>query len=89
MKVEVSPRNMTCGEQGTARYCLQTGGYYRECDFCDATNASLHHNPEYLTDIQTDEQEQTSWQSVTMDQNVHMGLVNLTVNLSELCTKPW
>ena len=39
------------------------------------------HNTSYLTDIHTD-QSQTSWQSVTMNENVHMTLVNLTVNLS-------
>ena len=41
-----------------------------------------HHNASYLTDINT-EQNQTSWQSVTMDENVHMTLVNLTVNMSK------
>ena len=40
------------------------------------------HNATYLTDIHT-EKNQTSWQSVTMNENVHMTLVNLTVNLSE------
>ena len=41
-----------------------------------------HHNASYLTDINT-EQNQTSWQSVTMNENVHMTLVNLTVNMSQ------
>ena len=34
--VQVDPPQMTCGIQQAAQYCLQTGGYYRECQVCDA-----------------------------------------------------
>jgi len=78
--VQVDPPQMTCGIQQAAQYCLQTGGYYRECQVCDAYDPGRHHNASYLTDINT-EQNQTSWQSVTMNENVHMTLVNLTVNM--------
>lgn len=78
--VQVDPPQMTCGVRQAAQYCLQTGGYYRECQVCDAYDPARHHNASYLTDINT-EQNQTSWQSVTMDENVHMTLVNLTVNM--------
>jgi len=78
--VQVDPPHMTCGIRQAAQYCLQTGGYYRECQICDAYDPSRSHNATYLTDIHTD-QNQTSWQSVTMDENVHMTLVNLTVNM--------
>eukprot|EP00092_Neocalanus_flemingeri_P012243 GFUD01013199.1.p1 GENE.GFUD01013199.1~~GFUD01013199.1.p1 ORF type:complete len:1692 (+),score=371.26 GFUD01013199.1:452-5527(+) len=82
--VQVDPPEMTCGIRQSAQYCLQTGGYYRECQICDAYDSkqgeARSHNASYLTDIHTD-QNQTSWQSVTMDENVHMNLVNLTINM--------
>ena len=34
--VQVDPPQMTCGVRQAAQYCLQTGGYYRECQVCDA-----------------------------------------------------
>ena len=81
--VRVTPMEMTCGVVHKAEYCAQTGGYYKECQVCDATSPDLHHNATYLTDIHTD-QDQTSWLSVTMNEGVHRGPVNLTVNLSML-----
>ena len=80
--VTVAPEDMTCGINQQSQFCLQTGGFYRECQICDAYDATKAHNTSYLTDIHTD-QNQTSWQSVTMNENVHMTLVNLTVNLSK------
>ena len=80
--VTVAPEEMTCGINQQSQFCLQTGGFYRECQICDAYDATKAHNTSYLTDIHTD-QNQTSWQSVTMNENVHMTLVNLTVNLSK------
>ena len=79
--VTVSPAERTCGLIHKAEYCAQTGGYYKECQLCDASSPELHHNATYLTDIHTD-LNQTSWLSVTMNEGVHEGPVNLTVNLS-------
>jgi len=79
-KVRVDPPEMTCGVRSAAQFCQQTGGFYRECQICDATNPQQSHGPEALTDVNTDTL-QTSWQSVTMNENVHLNLVNLTVNL--------
>ena len=79
--MRVDPEDMTCGIKQQSQFCLQTAGYYRECQICDAYDENLHHNTSYLTDIDT-QRDQTSWQSVTMVENVHLTLVNLTVNLS-------
>ena len=80
--VTVAPEDMTCGIRQQTKFCPQTGGFYRNCQICDAYDATKDHNSSYLTDIHTD-QNQTSWQSVTMNENVHKTLVNLTVNLSK------
>jgi len=79
-KVVVDPPEMTCGVRNKARFCQQTGGYYKECQLCDANDPELSHNPDYLTDIHLEER-QTSWQSVTMNEQVQYTRVNLTVNL--------
>ena len=85
--VTVEPREMTCGTRAKHQFCLQTGAaYYRECEVCDAYDPEKAHNSTYLTDIHTD-QNQTAWQSVTMNEGVHLNLVNLTVNLSKITTK--
>merc|ERR1719422_643915 len=82
--VTVDPPEMTCGITSSIKYCLQTGGYFRECQICDAyETVGKSHNSSYLTDIQTSDRQQTSWQSVTMNENVHLTLVNLTVNLNK------
>ena len=84
--VAVTPMEMTCGVVHKVEYCMQTGGYYRECQVCDASNPDQHHNATYLTDIEPDQRNQTSWLSVTMNERVHEGPVNLTVNLSTSTT---
>ena len=80
--VTVAPEEMTCGIRQQTKFCPQSGGFYSNCQICDAYDATKDHNSSYLTDIHTD-QNQTSWQSVTMNENVHKTLVNLTVNLSK------
>ena len=81
---------MTCGIISAAQYCLQTTGYRKECAYCDANDPALSHNPEYLTDVEEDDEKMTHWQSVTMNQGVHelhgpednqKEGVNLTMNL--------
>jgi len=82
--VTVSPVEMTCGMRSGVqdKYCIQTGGYYRECDICDAFDNTKSHNATSLTDIHTD-LNQTWWQSVTMREGVHTTEVNLTVHLNK------
>ena len=36
-KVAVTPEEMTCGVAHQVEYCVQSGGYYRECQICDST----------------------------------------------------
>jgi|ERR1711971_229082 len=69
-RVSVRPEEMTCGVAHQVEYCMQSGGYYRECQICDSTLPDKHHNATYLTDIHTD-LNQTSWLSVTMNERVH------------------
>jgi laminin gamma 1 len=82
--VEVDPPEMTCGmiPGRPTRYCMQTGGFYRECDECNAYNQEKAHNASYLTDIHSDNN-QTWWQSVTLMDDVHTTEVNLTVHLNK------
>ena len=75
--VTVTPEQATCGLRNAAEYCIQTLGIYRECNVCDGTDPANSHPPKYLTDTQNN----TYWQSVTMQEGVHMTGVNLTVNL--------
>lgn len=83
--VDVSPVHMTCGlKSDTKEYCLQTHGIYRECDICDDADEKKRHPPEYLTDIQEEQGDvSTWWQSVTMRHDVHLQPVHLTVNLGK------
>ena len=83
--VSVSPLHMTCGlKSDTKEYCLQTHCIYRECDVCDESDDEKRHPPEYLTDIQEEQNDKTTWwQSVTMRHDVHVNPVNLTVNLGK------
>ena len=86
LAVRVDPTEMTCGVQGKAEYCVQTGGYQRECAVCDAGDPALSHNPEYLTDVEEEDDDATHWQSVTMDdeiQNLGQKGVNLTMSLGK------
>jgi hypothetical protein len=82
MMVGVTPPETTCGMRSRTEYCIQTNGIYRECDFCEDTEPSKRHPPEYLTDIHQDFNG-TAWQSVTMLEDVHARSVNLTVNLGK------
>ena len=36
-RVSVRPEEMTCGVAHQVEYCMQSGGYYRECQICDST----------------------------------------------------
>ena len=38
--VTVDPEEMTCGIKQQSQFCLQTGGFYRECQICDAYDAT-------------------------------------------------
>ena len=39
--VTVDPEEMTCGIRSPIKFCLQTGGFYRECQICDAYQTGL------------------------------------------------
>ena len=80
--VRVTPSEMTCGLQSdTKEYCVNDG-IYKKCDICDDLNVKKRHPPEYLTDIEEEQNgEPTWWQSVTMRHDVHVNPVNLTINL--------
>ena len=48
-KVAVSPEEMTCGVAHQVEYCVQSGGYYRECQICDSTQPDKVSSPQYPT----------------------------------------
>ena len=80
--VTVTPEAITCGLRSVTEFCVQTNGIYRECDYCQDGVPDKEHPPRFLTDTHED-YNQTWWQSVTMQEDVHTYKVNLTVNLGE------
>lgn len=76
----------TCGQSKPEQYCLQTGvtGVTKSCHECYSKNRSMHHDPDFLTDI-SDERKPTWWQSQTMLADVqHPSMVNLTLDLGKI-----
>lgn len=76
----------TCGTP-PEEYCVQTGatGVTKSCHICDARDPRNNHNPQYLTDYNT-QQDTTWWQSQTMLAGVqYPNTINLTLHLGKTC----
>ena len=50
--VTVEPAEMTCGIKQQSQFCLQTGGFYRECQICDAYDPALVTRQKYLLRVE-------------------------------------